>query len=374
MHEEIILTPEQEKLLLDFWNKDPANPPSIKALTQELVKTIPELVGTIQDGRTPLGRAVKKSLARFNIKPQTADEYSKKTDKIILTDEQQQLIVNNVSTQTAVELARLAFNKPELSNLDAETRVVNAFIKTLDTKIVYKEEQNKEIPDGDYEPPNTLDKVFRRVNQYVNFALDKDKLTSQQKKGLEMLINYLHTYRFIRQINSFDKQDDRKSFEDNFIRYTYDKPDLTQEEVDQYIELSNQFVQGIKTSARKNLLEDRLADSSGPTDSETIKVSMGLVEAIGKAGTEYDQCLKRQQKLLEDLKEKRSTRLSKQIKENASILNLVTLWRDEEQRIKLIRLGELEQIAVAKEVEKLTNMSEVRARILGLDKDSILLE
>ena len=99
---------------------------------------------------------------------------------------------------------------------------------------------------------------------------------------------------------------------------------------------------------------------------------MGLVEAIGKASTEYDQCIKRQQKLLDDLKEKRSTRLSKQIKENASILNLVQEWRNEEQRIKMIKLGELEQQAVAKEVEKLSTMSEIKARILGLNKDAIL--
>jgi len=57
-----------------------------------------------------------------------------------------------------------------------------------------------------------------------------------------MLINYLHTYRFIRQMNSFDKAEDRNSCEDAFVRYTYDKPDLTQEEIDQYIELANSTV------------------------------------------------------------------------------------------------------------------------------------
>jgi secreted Zn-dependent insulinase-like peptidase len=102
---------------------------------------------------------------------------------------------------------------------------------------------------------------------------------------------------------------------------------------------------------------------------EGMRVSMGLVEAIGKAGTEYDQCLKRQQKLLEDLKEKRSSRLSKQIKENASILNLVQAWRHEENRMKLLKLGELEQKLVLEEVDKMMNMSEVRCLILGLNKE-----
>ena len=116
----------------------------------------------------------------------------------------------------------------------------------------------------------------------------------------------------------------------------------------------------------QRILENLVDSAADP------KVSMSWVEAIGKAGTEYDQCLKRQNDLLDDLKEKRSTRISKQIKENASILNLVQEWRNEEQRVKMIKLGQLEQMAVAKEVEKLTSMAEIKARILGIDKDSIL--
>ena len=188
---------------------------------------------------------------------------------------------------------------------------------------------------------------------------------------MEALINYLHTFRFIKQMNTYDSQDDRTLCEDAFIRYTYDKPDLNQEEVDQYIELSNQVVQGFKVLRRSERMQFALEQITG-NDPETMKVSMGLVEAIGKASTEYDQCIKRQQKLLEDLKEKRSTRLSKQIKETASILNLVQLWRDEEERIKMIKYAEIEQQAIAQEVEKLTSMEEIKARIFGLDKNEIL--
>ena len=67
---------------------------------------------------------------------------------------------------------------------------------------------------------------------------------------------------------------------------------------------------------------------------------MSLVEAINTAQTEYNQCVNRQQKLLSDLKQKRSDRLSKQIKENASILNLVQMWKAEESRKKLIKIAE----------------------------------
>ncbi len=99
---------------------------------------------------------------------------------------------------------------------------------------------------------------------------------------------------------------------------------------------------------------------------------MGLVEAISSRQQEYNQCVNRQQKLLESLKEKRSARLSKQVKENASIVNLVQLWKEEESRKKLLALAELRKKAVKEEAEKLSSMDEIKARILGLSEEEVL--
>ena len=72
------------------------------------------------------------------------------------------------------------------------------------------------------------------------------------------------------------------------------------------------------------------------------------------------------------MKEKRSDRLKNQLKENASILNLVELWKDEESRVKMIKLAELRKKAVKDEVEKLSNMDEIKARIMGISEDEVL--
>lgn len=358
------LTVDQEKQVIEFWNRTPDNPPGLKEITREIF-------GGDFDGRSEEGRAVKAALAKFGMKAQSTSEYVPKTPNIQLTEEQKTFITNNAANMNSLEMAREIFKNENLTNLNSETRVVNEFVKTLSTTVVFNAASNEDIPESEYNPPKSMVKVLERVNKYVNFVLDMDKLNSNQKKGLSMLINYLHNNRFIRQMNTFDSVKDRETCEDAFVRYTYDKPDLTQEEIDQYIELANQVVQGFKILRRSEQMQNRL-ETVMVVDSETMKVSMGLVEAIGKASTEYDQCIKRQQKLLEDLKEKRSTRLSKQIKENASILNLVQDWRHEEHRIKMVKLGELEQKAVADEVEKLTSLADIKARILGLSKDSIL--
>ena len=101
-------------------------------------------------------------------------------------------------------------------------------------------------------------------------------------------------------------------------------------------------------------------------------MAMSLVESINTAQTEYNQCVNRQTKLLNELKEKRSQRLSKQIKENASILNLVEMWRDEESRHKMIKLAEIRKKALKEEVNRLSSMDEIKCRVMGLTEEEVL--
>jgi hypothetical protein len=184
------------------------------------------------------------------------------------------------------------------------------------------------------------------------------------------LIGYLHTYRFIAQMNNYISKNDRTLAEDAFIRATHDKPDLEQQDIDQYIEYANQVVNGFKVQRRSEQLSQQLENITTSND-ESLKISMSLVEAIGKASTEYHQCLGRQQKLLDDLREKRSARMSKKMQENASILNLIDAWKQEETRLELMAHAEREQAAISAEVDKLSSMSELKARIMGLTKDEI---
>ena len=99
---------------------------------------------------------------------------------------------------------------------------------------------------------------------------------------------------------------------------------------------------------------------------------MSLVEAINTSQNEYNQSVNRQQKLLGDLKEKRSDRLKNQLKDNASILNLVEMWKSEESRHKMIGLAQLRQESMKEEIQKLGSMDEIKFRILGVDENEIV--
>jgi hypothetical protein len=353
------LTEEQEQTILNEWNSRPDSPPSLLELIN---LAFPD---QNLDGRTKEGRAVKEFLASREIKARASHEYQPK-EKIELSEEDKTFTKNNVEFMSSVEISRIIFKNPELTNLNQEARVVADFIKSLDEDRVF--ENPNEVPSEEYKPPKTFDKTLYRVNKYTNNSINKSKITSKNKKDINALINYLNTYRFSYQINTYTTSTDRELFESSFIRYTYDKSDLSQEEVDQYIVLSSEVVIAASIQRRKEHLTQLLDNIVEDTDG---RASMSLVEAIGKTETEYNQSVNRQSKLLDSLKEKRSDKLKKQIKENASVLNLVRLWKEEESRQKLLQLAELRRKAVSDEVKKLADIDEVKARILGLDEDSI---
>ena len=270
-----------------------------------------------------------------------------------------------------MELAKVVFDDPKISSLDLRYKVLIEYYNTIDNKVKYSDITNEDASvEGGYAPPKSESRALVRVNKYVHNGINKDKLTSKDKKNLSTLIGYMHTYRFLHQIGTYGIETDRELFESSFVRYTWDKDDLTQEEVDQYIVLSAEVVIASNIQRRVERLQTLLDQNA--EDTEGRKMAMSLVEAINTAQTEYNQCVNRQTKLLNELKEKRSQRMSKMMQDSASILNLVELWKDEESRNKMIKLADLRRQNVSSEIERLSSMEEIKSRILGISEEEVL--
>jgi len=358
------LTKEQKTIITAEWNSRPDNPPALL----ELIRLV--FPDENVDGRSKEGRAVKEFLASQSIRARGAHEYQVKED-IELSDNDREFIENNLQAMKANEMARYLFKNRSLGPLSKETRTVNEYIKSLESE--EKEDpyqETGEIPVGIYRPPTTFNLAISKINKYVLNGVNKKKMSPQRKMEINSLIAYLSTYRFVHQINSYSNQTDRNLFESSFVRYTNDKADLSQEEVDQYMVLSCEVVITSNIQRRVEHLQGLLDQVANDTDGR--RISMALVESISSAQTEYNQSVNRQQKLLGDLKEKRSDKLRSQIKENASILNLVQAWRDEETRVKMINLAEMRKKAINKEIDHLSNLDEFKGKILGLTKDEAL--
>jgi hypothetical protein len=361
MNEDIILSDEQKLKLLNEWNNRPDNPPSLVELVQLAFGT------EDLDGRSKEGKAVKNFLASRQIKPKKSHEYQAK-GLIELNAEQKEYISNNCSTMTGLEISKVLFKNESLTNLSQETRSVLEYMRSVPSNVKYLNVNDENIPIEEYRAPRSEDRMIAKVNRYILDGIDKEKITPRQKKEVHSLIGYMNTFRFAHQINLYDDEKDRDLFESSFVRYTHDKSDLTQEEVDQYIVLATEVVISSNIQQTINVLQNQI-DLAIQEDG---KIPMALVEASNTARKEYNDCVNRQQKLLNDLKVKRSERLSKQVKENASILNLVEMWKQEESRQKLIKMAELRKSVLKKEIERLGSMDELKSKILGISEEDIL--
>jgi len=356
------LTEEQQEKILSLWNSRSNDPPALL----ELIKiAFPD---KNVDGRSKEGRAVKEFLASRKIKARPAHEYKAKT-KIELTDDQKKFIEDHAYSMVAVEIAKVLFKNEELTNLHQETRTVADHIESLSITTAMSPAQNDNQAPLEYKPPTTFNLSLSRINKYVPGGFNKQVLSAKDKKCVESLLKYLSTYRFTHQISTYGSQTDRDLFESSYIRYTFDKFNLAQEEVDQYLVLSAEVVIASNIQRRVEHLQNLLDDVA--EDTEGRRISMALVESISTAQTEYNQCINRQTKLLGDLKEKRSDKLKKEIKENASILNLVQLWKEEDTRQKMVELAKLRRQSVKEEVSNLQGMDEMKSKILGLSEDEI---
>jgi hypothetical protein len=357
----LILTEEQQLKLLKSWNDRPDNPPSLA----ELVKLAFDRDDL--DGRSKEGKAVKQFLASRQIKPKKSHEYEAK-GLLELLPEQKEFVSNNCNMMTGLEISKILFKNESLTNLSQETRSVLEFMKNIPSNVKYNNTENENAATEGYRPPRSEERMIAKINKYILEGIDKSKLTHKHKKEISSLISYMNTHRFIHQMNIYDDESDRELFESSFVRYTYDKSDLSQEEVDQYIVLCTEVVISSSIQQTINVLQNQIELSM----SEDGKIPMTVVEASSTARKEYNDCVNRQQKLNNDLKVKRSDKLSKQVKETASIINLVQMWREEESRAKLLKMADMRKKTIEKEIDRLSTMDEVKCKILGISKDEIL--
>ena len=76
--------------------------------------------------------------------------------------------------------------------------------------------------------------------------------------------------------------------------------------------------------------------------------------------------------LTKKLQGDRGERMKKMHKENASFLSIVQLFQEEEERKTMLKIAEMQKQTVRQEADRLENMSEWKARVLGISKDDTI--
>jgi hypothetical protein len=315
------------------------------------------------DGRTKEGRAVRKFLVDQNIEFSTTKK--EKREDIEFDEEQQEFILQYAKEgMTSYEISRILFPGVNVSNLSKEVLEVADFIKNQDESLVSKSEDSL---NEKYFPPRSQTRMVKKINEYCHADVNEQKMTREEIDNAASCIKFLGAPRFIQVINTYSGSEDRRLFEAEFIRSVWDKPDLTSDELNLYINVCMDYIHLKNISKAIDKLNRMFEECDDQRD-----MTVRLAELLKTKSEEYNQCEKRQETLIARLNGDRKERVKDRHKSNASILSLVRLFQNEEDRKRMLNIAEKQKLLVREEADAIEDMGIWKARVLGISKnDSI---
>lgn len=350
--EQKTLTSEQEIEILEYWKKRGVDTPTVGEICEHLWP------GSNIEGRSALGIEVRKFLGTKELKARRAKEKPK--GEYILSSAEEEFIRNNAETMRKFEMAQVLFQDANISTLDRRYKALNNLYKTLDYGMSNGESER--IAEGKFVPPKTYFATLKLVNEYTMSGFDTSKISEREKRGVEMLIKYLRAPRFIQSINNYENEENRELFLAEYIRATFDKPDLSNDELNLYINLCQEYI--ISASAHKDM--EALNKKFHEAIESDVDVSMRLSEAMTSSKNKYDESKKRQDKLIAVLNGNRAKRLEAQMTRTQSVLSLVEYWKDAKKRQKMLKVAELRKKLVQSVASELNTMDNIKAEMFGV--------
>lgn len=309
------------------------------------------------DGRSKQGIAIRAFLAANKINYKTS-KYQK-IGNLTLTDSQKDFIEQEAKNGLAsLKIAELLYPEKEVVQMSIEHRTVMDYLRSIGNGVMPENETALGVK---YQVPRSVERVVNKINAATGENLNKEKLSRHHKNCIDKLAINLGNSRFQKIINCYTSQEDRDIFEEEFIRMTWDKPDLTADEVNLYMNVCKEIINLETTSRHLDKLNKMFEETQ-----EQNEMSIRLAEIIKAKSSEYHQCEGRVESLIKKLQGDRAGRINARQKENASVLAIVQMFQDEEERVNMVKIAEMQRSLVKEEAQKLENMSEWKARILGI--------
>tara|TARA_R110000824_G_scaffold17971_3_gene71926 strand:+ start:3791 stop:4840 length:1050 start_codon:yes stop_codon:yes gene_type:complete len=342
-----------------------------KGFLRENASRIPNLIDLTKqcfnndslDGRSKEGRAVRKFLVENTITFRTTARPP--AENIEITREQRAFILQQAEEGlSSLEIARIIFPSRQVRPLSAEQRAVLDEIRAVNPDILPSQDSGAL---NSYIAPKSFSRIIKKINDATGIGLDESKLNRQKQICVERLKINLSNSRFLKIINNYLNCGDRVLFEHEFIRLTWDKPDLTADEINLYLNACKEVINLEVISTHLNKLNNMFDEAD-----EQQEMSIRLAEIIKAKSSEYHQCETRIENLTKKLQGDRGERMKKMHKENASFLSIVQLFQEEQERKTMIRIAEMQKAAVKQEAERLEGMSEWKARVLGIGQHDVL--
>lgn len=349
---DIELTPEMKSEIHRIYNETP----DLLIITRKVFKD------ESLDGRSLQGRMVREFLVGQGLKYRTTKKQEK---QVILDDKQKAFILNNSANMSAFHMAKVLFPNENInSTLCKECKEVVEYLRENAPDKIKSSESAIGV---EYYAPSTMEEAVVLVNKSTAQNIDGKKLSTINKQCLQAYIRFINSPRLIQIINSFSSQEDRDLFESEFTRFTWDKPDLTADDISLYISVCQDIVENKRLVQHKEKLNKMFEETENNED-----LTVRLADTIKAKSEEYDKVQKRIESALKKLSGDRGERIKRQGERSSSFLALVEAWQTEEERKRLLIIAKANREKVKNEANRIETLDDYKARILGISKQEIL--
>ena len=260
------------------------------------------------------------------------------------------------------QIADLLFDK-KVKRLSNEWRAVNEVVNQQEESDKDKGQDSS----GNYIPPQAVSRIIKNINDSTGYGLEEDRMSRNQKHCCDKLRINLSNSRFVAIVNNYNNPRDKELFEQEFVRLTWDKPDLTADEINLYMNVAKEIINLELITGHLQKLNN-MFESADDQDEMTVR----LAEIIKAKSSEYHQCESRIENLTKKLQGDRGARLANKQKETASFLSIVQLFQEEEERKNMVRIAEMQKQVIKEEAQRLEGMAAWKARVLGIGIEDVL--
>ena len=248
----ITLTKEQEEFAMEMFQDDP----NIINITKRVFED------ESLDGRSKEGRAVSKFLAKNGLRTQTTKR--PKSDDVTLSEEQVDKVLEMEGEGfNTSQIADVLFNK-EVKRLSNEWRAVNDILGQ-------DREAPADGPSATYASPQAISRIIKKINDSTGYGLEENKMSRNQRTCCDRLRINLSNSRFVAIVNNYINSRDKELFEQEFIRLTWDKPDLTPDELNLYMNVCKEIINLELITSHLQKLND-MFESADDQDEMSIRV------------------------------------------------------------------------------------------------------
>lgn len=354
-----VLDQQEEQAIISGWNSGMLD---LKKLIEHVWP------GQGFDGRSYQGRELKRFLATRNHAPRTSGEYVKKSEDPLfqLKEHEKEFIKNHASEMNWNPIAKRLWGD-DIAIGDLRMKLCKEHFESLPPELL---NPKYVMETKDYTPPKNILQVVARLRDYRIVNWDIEKLNSREKEQIKCLIKYAHTYRFVSEMNTLVKKDERQFCESNFIKWTFDKTGLDEEYVDMYINLCLSMLDTRRMRDElTKLIEIRDDELESSIASGKATVNMALIEGINTLRSEISSREEKQEKTINKLTGDRAKKMENSNTSNASLASLVELWKEKDKRDKIIKLAEERKKKLHDEMDRLGSLDALKFEAFGFGKE-----